>query len=508
MIAEERLTPNGPDPILALRLRPWRELGVLGVMLMGLSWGIPWFRSLTQATNDLSVTYAFLVYGGMMAAAYLFVRLLNALRLRAEIRRGVLLVVLVVSIFVGLKMLLFAEEDVSLADLTDRQLSSFSDAFALIPDEFIITVGVLVAWRRGTQLANEKIGPRLIRSAFGIGLGMFFAFIFLNTLVTGETLGSMPTLFLFSALMAMGAARVSVISSLRGGRDNPFDRRWMTGMLFSVAGAVGIAAWLGAEMSGGEGVLGIVPRFILGIGLAVSFLILLPIFMLMYWLLYTTVTVMEADNPLVDRIGDVIGRLQGAAEGLFDFLEPYLGPLGGFLAQFGIVTKTLILWGVVLFLVLVILFMTYIQDSRRRARLREEYERIAEEGLLNSLRKALLGGAQKAGEGLADLFDMDRRRRRMAAARIRRIYQQLMALCEELDHARPEASTPFEFISSLCEIFPAQRAEVEQITQAYQQVRYGELPESGEEVAAVEAAWVRVREQGDALLKAGPRKAK
>lgn len=463
-------------------------MGVIGIMLMGLSWGVPWFRSLTQATNDLSTGFAFLVFGGMMLSAYWFVRMLNALRLRAGIRRTVLLVLLVVSVFVGLKTLLFAEENVTLSDLTDRQLRSFADAFALIPDEFIITVGVLVAWRRGTQLANEKVGPRLIRSAFGIGLGMFFAFIFLNTLVTGETLGSMPTLFLFAALLAMGASRVYVISTLRGGRDNPFDRRWMTGMLISVSGAVGIAAWLGAEISGGEGLLGTVPRFILGIALALSFLILLPVFMLMYWLLYTTVTMMDAENPIANRIGDVIGRLQGAAEGLFGFLEPYLGPLGDFLARFGVLTKTLILWGIVLFFVLIILFMTYIQDSRRRARLREQYERIAEEGLLNALRKALLGGAQQAAQGLAGMFDMDRRRRLLAAARIRRIYQELMHLCEGLNRPRPGAITPNEFIPALCEIFPNQKAEVERITQAYQQVRYGELPESREDVEAVEHA--------------------
>ncbi len=322
MTAEDFSLREELEPILNMRFRPWREVGVIGTMLMGLSWGIPWFRSLTQATTVLSTGYAFLVFGIMMLAAYSCVRLLNALRLRASIRRGVLLSLLIVSVLIGLKMLLFAEEDVSIADLTDRQLTSFSDAFALIPDEFIITVAVLIVWRRGSSLANEKIGPRLIRSAFGIGVAMFFAFIFFNTLVTGETFGNLPVLFLFAALMAMGAARVSVISTLRGGRDSPFDRRWMVGMVLSVAGAVGVAGWLGNEVSGGEGVLGIVPRFLLGAAMAASFLVLTPVFMLLWWLLATTVNVMESDSPFAARIGDAIGRLQGLAEGFFGFLEP------------------------------------------------------------------------------------------------------------------------------------------------------------------------------------------
>ncbi len=501
MTAEDFSLREELEPILNMRFRPWREVGVIGTMLMGLSWGIPWFRSLTQATTVLSTGYAFLVFGIMMLAAYSCVRLLNALRLRASIRRGVLLSLLIVSVLIGLKMLLFAEEDVSIADLTDRQLTSFSDAFALIPDEFIITVAVLIVWRRGSSLANEKIGPRLIRSAFGIGVAMFFAFIFFNTLVTGETFGNLPVLFLFAALMAMGAARVSVISTLRGGRDSPFDRRWMVGMVLSVAGAVGVAGWLGNEVSGGEGVLGIVPRFLLGAAMAASFLVLTPVFMLLWWLLATTVNVMESDSPFAARIGDAIGRLQGLAEGFFGFLEPYLGPLGDFLARFGIITKTLVLWGTVLVLVIVIIFAVYIQDSRRRARIREHYEQIAEEGLLNSLRKAFQSGAKQTAQGFADLFDLERRRRLLAAARIRRIYREMMHLCADLNHPRPEAITPFEFVSSISEVFPAYRREIETITYAYQQVRYGELPERRSEVEEVEIAWANVKAEGEKLRK-------
>ena len=483
------------------KLRPWRELGVIGTMLMGLSWGVPWFRSLTQATNELSTTYAFFVFGSMMLAAYWFVRLLNVLGVRTDIRRMALLIVLFISIFIGLKTLLFADETVTLADLTDRQLESFGDAFALIPDEFIITIAVLLVWRRGTQLANEKVGPRLIRSAFGVGIAMYFAFIFLNTLVTGETFGNMPLLFIFAALMAMGASRVSVISTLRGGRDSPFDKRWMAGLLFSVTGVVGVAAWLGNEVSGGEGLLGTLPRMFLGLALAASFLVLTPVFMLLYWLLYSTVNVMEAENPVAERIGEFIGKLQAFAEGAFGFFEPFIGPMGEFLARFGIITKTLILWSVVLFLVVIIIFAVYIQDQRRRARLREQYEKITDEGLLDALRKALQNRADQTVRGIRDFFDLDRRRRLVAAARIRKIYMELMDLCASLHMPRADAATPFEFMVSICALFPDSKADVELITHAYERVRYGELPESRAEITSVEEAWNRLHASGEAKLK-------
>ena len=480
------------------QLRPFRALGVLGIMLMGLSWGIPWFRALTQSTYALSTAYAFSVFGGMMLGAYLFVRLLNAMRLRAGLRRGVLLLVLLASILIGLKTLLFQSEDVSIFDLTERQLESFADAYALIPDEFIVTVAVLLVWRRGTILANEKIGPRLVQSAFGIGMAMFFMFIFFNTIITGEGLGNLPALFLFAGLMAMGAARVSVIGTLRGGRDSPFDRRWMTSLFVSVAGAVGVAAWLGSEIGGGKGLVALLPRYIMGAAIAIGFLLLTPIFVLLWWALYTFVSVIEQSSSLSSTLNDFIGRMQALAEGAFSVLGPVLGPLGPFLARFGILTKTLILWAIVLALVLAIVLAMVIQDRRRRKRLREEYERILARGLWNSLRDSLNAGLRGALDGLGALFDPKQRRRLLTAARIRRIYAQLMGLCRTLDSPRPDAYTPREFVPTLKDLFPALGDELALITDAYQQVRYGEIPEDREELLRVEQAWQRVQSEGAA----------
>jgi hypothetical protein len=88
----------------------------------------------------------------------------------------------------------------------------------------------------------------------------------------------------------------------------------------------------------------------------------------------------------------------------------------------------------------------------------------------------------------------------LGALRIRRIYTQLMRLCERLERPRPEAATPLEYLSDLELIFPEERPAVKRITHAYIQVRYGELPETAEDVQAVERAWRQVREKGKDLL--------
>jgi hypothetical protein len=151
-------------------------------------------------------------------------------------------------------------------------------------------------------------------------------------------------------------------------------------------------------------------------------------------------------------------------------------------------------------LVLAVLLAVYIRDERRRRLLYEQWEQIRDKGLLSSLRDALRKGLEQAGNSLAALLDADRRRRLLAAARIRRIYGRLMELCEDLDSPRPEASTPLEFVPRLRELFPAGAGDVALITDAYQQVRYGELPEREDAVERVEAAWSRVSAEGKRML--------
>jgi hypothetical protein len=84
----------------------------------------------------------------------------------------------------------------------------------------------------------------------------------------------------------------------------------------------------------------------------------------------------------------------------------------------------------------------------------------------------------------------------MIAFRIRWIYSQLMDLVTRLEHPRPQATTPLEFLPTLVQLFPALPQDLTNITQAYNQVRYGELPESEEELTIIIASWERVKDEG------------
>ena len=128
---------------------------------------------------------------------------------------------------------------------------------------------------------------------------------------------------------------------------------------------------------------------------------------------------------------------------------------------------------------------------------RSDRQSILEKGdLWDILRKSLQDRLRQIGDGLASLAGLRHGQRSLAAARIRRIYAQLMEMSERLGDPRPVAQTPLEFLPTLEHTFPGREIDLEDITRAYLKVRYGELPETRQEVDQVEESWERVRVQG------------
>ena len=220
-------------------------MAVLMLIIMETSWVTPWFRSLTSATYAVNAIKAFVVLFCIVLISHIVVRFMEFLRLKTSIRRGITIALLVIVIFGGLKMLLYAQDYISFFELINRPLRSFLDWRSLIPDEFVIILVILIGWWRGIAIAQEHIGPSSVSTHFGIGIVLFMVFIFVNTLVTGETPGDFFYLFLFSSLLAMISARMAVLGTLRGGRQNAFDRRWFLGIILASTIVVGLSALAG-----------------------------------------------------------------------------------------------------------------------------------------------------------------------------------------------------------------------------------------------------------------------
>ena len=476
-------------------IRPWRELSLIALMVMELCWVVPWFRSLTQATYAVPPAKAFLVLAGIMLGFNWIVRLMNFVNLRMNIRRIFLIILSGVSVLVALKALLYAREPLSLAELLNRPLGAFIEWTSLIPDEFIVALIALYVFYRGMMMAQTYIEPAALRRSFQLGVGMFLVFILINTTATGETPGGLIDLFFLAALVGMTAARISVIGSLRGGGSNPFDRQWFITMLISAMIVVSLAAGLGALFGDRLAVLGQVGSMILGFFALIIVAIISP-------LIYAAQTFLSSSSGAGQTLQDLVSALQGLRGTLLEFTSK----LYGLFDRSGIFDwvsrlKSILLWSALLVVGLLILASLTQWLLKEREGRKDERQSLASGGdLLKLIQQALQRRLKNLGESLMRAATLGRGQRFLAAMRIRRIYAQLMDLSEMLGKARAPAETPLEFLPALDELFPGMESELNAITEAYLRVRYGELPETRQEIDSVEAAWEGVRILGQKQL--------
>jgi len=473
------------------KIRYWRELAIISLMVMELSWVVPWYRSLTPATYAAGIWRVFFVLLGILLLANLSTRLMNFLDLKIRIRRAVTLVLIILSIFVGLKLLLYETEPLQFGALFNRPFSAMSDVRGLIPDEFLVMVVVLVVYWRGLSLASKYIDPRSVRSNFYLGLGMFLAYILVNTLITGETPGPMLYTFFVAALIAMGAARIFTITQLRGGARNPFNLRWFLGILVTsllIVGLAGLVAWLASDRTS---ILGGIGGLAMGIFSVIMLVLISPLIF------------------IIERLANSIPQASGAMQSVIDALEELRTTFGGIannlfnlfdipsLLNWMQLLKPFLLWGFVIAISLLIIFSISRWLLNERLSELDETEGLIERGdVLDLLRRAIQDRLERLGQSLRGRARLRPGQRWLAAAKIRRIYARMMDLARQLGVPRPPASTPLEFQPVLEDMLPDGQADVQLITAAYLRVRYGEIPETKEEINEVESAWDNVRALG------------
>jgi hypothetical protein len=111
-------------------------------------------------------------------------------------------------------------------------------------------------------------------------------------------------------------------------------------------------------------------------------------------------------------------------------------------------------------------------------------------------RRAIQNRLNELSQSLRGRTNLRDGQRWLAAAKIRRIYARLMELASKLGEPRPPAYTPLEFLPILENLIPEGKADIQVITDAYLRVRYGELPETNQEINRVEEAWEQVNALG------------
>jgi hypothetical protein len=201
---------------------------------------------------------------------------------------------------------------------------------------------------------------------------------------------------------------------------------------------------------------------------------------------------------------DQLSALQAALNNLMNSLNQRLAELGiiDFFSRYASSIKSILLWSVIIAVAAGILFWLAfsVWKDNTRKKILEEQNSIIEPGDFWRLLQAALKLRWRQLWGRVGQISYQRSQRLRAAARIRQIYIDLLELGAELGRPRPAAITPLEYEPVLGDLFPALEAETGAITQAYLRVRYGQVPETAQEVEAIEESWKRIQAAGDQLL--------
>jgi len=484
---------------------PWREIALFSLIIMELSFAVLWYRVLLSFWERITYMRALAVFGGILFISFILTRFMNYISLKIKIQRIVLFILLIVSLLVGLNTLLYPSEGVGLGGIIVRLFRSFNNTTSYIPAEFVLMLIILFVIWRGASLARKRIDPGRFLSSFRIGIVLLFAYG-ISFGFTENTSLSILYLFLFFSLLGLSVARISALGRLRGGHSINFDKRWLIGIVLAIMLILSITIIAANLVSGQELDIEI---NIFGWILFVLTLLISP-FVWVTLYLFSVLDQWIHFDRILQSLSELFGRLQSVFEGFLTILDSLKGALDfSFVINFIEALKAIqpiILWIVILLVVFLFLRSLVRYFLNESTEVEEEYQAISgQEDLLGLLRAALRKGIRKMTTGLEQVFNLDSARKFLMAARIRRIYARLLDLSDKLGHPRPLSSTPLEFLPSLESLLPDSKRELDVITQAYLRVRYGEFPETHQEVEIVETAWNHVRSHGQDQLKANRR---
>lgn len=484
-----------------LSLKPWREIAIISASFVELSWVSLWYRVLIVAGKDVPYLQAFLALSGLFLLIYVPNRLMAFLNANIFIRRFILFLLVFINLAVGMRWLLYSRETLNLTELINRPVRTFQDMTNIIPAEFIVMVLILLVSWRGLSYSDHNVGSYQAIASFRLGIIMFF-FYGLILRLTNEAPNHALYLFLFFSLLSMTTARIAVLSQLRGGHRIQFNRQWLLGILIVILGMIGITTvvidFANEQMFA---LLYAIYTWTIYVLVLLFSPLLFGLVRFLIWL-FGLIRVQDILDFLVRALRNfqnMITLLMNTVSNLADRLN-----LDGIerLFDFLVSLKPLYLWVALLLMVFVILYGVRKQIIKEERSLEQEGSSLlSDEDVLHMLRSALRRSLGKLAENIEDWLGLRQARRLLAAARVRRIYGLLLEMSAQLDQPRPASKTPLEFMPQLERLFPELRLELNTITDAYLLVRYGEAPETPDDLARVEVAWRLVSAEGKAKIR-------
>jgi hypothetical protein len=468
-----------------------REMIWLSLAAAEMCWAVPAFWALTWAFIPHP---PFLLWLGMMVLMlgfFYFYRALVSAGLALRVQQGLLAAGLLLGIAFVLRFHVLAGSGLGAVDWLLIPFRSIGSVSSRVPLSWVTIMLLIYLWARAIHLANRSLSPEQVGFSFRSGVLILVLVAFLVQIFTALDTSGFVMAYFFFALVAVALARVEEISRLPNSTQVPFSSFWIGSTVGAVAVLVVVGALLALFLT--EGGLDLILRLLSPL-LRVAQAVVIAVGTLLVMLIEWVLGLFSLD------LTELGGQMREALSQLGQLLEPPpMTPPEGESQAWLVMTRALQIFITVVLPVIIvsaILLFTW-----RRLRQRGENERADEsrESLLStgtltgSLQSAFQDGLQRLGElaGLMRRFGPGSRF--LAAVTIRRIYGNVVRMAAEVGYPRSKAQTPYEYLATLRQAFPASESDIATITEAYVNAHYGQVPDSEEEVQRIRDCWERTR---------------
>lgn len=465
----------------AWRMQLWPFLAVLAILVFESTITSLWYQAIFEPPW---VGWAALLAGFFIihAGSYLIARGMQALHLRMLARQAIFLAWIALAVFTSLKLFIFSSQSIHIWRLMGEPFQTILHPEASAASFFHSFWIILLVWR-GVALARYPITLTSVQASFQLGLAtlLLYGMVYAPLRPTEAIVGLY--LYLFFGLTAMSMARIAGLSEARGGRIPRFGAGWVFSIVLAGLAVVGLSILLGWA-AGGQ----VIEWIALALVLLFAILTALVLFLFSPVLIYFT----ELIPRLADLIRGVLDRLNvlAVSQQVAELIEAINKGVES-IVPYVMAARGLILVGILVIVMATVLLALYLRNIRQNL-LEEGVPERVEPGDSNNFLQHFLHRLRQAARGVR----LRGPAQMLAAARIRRIYRQLMQLSQQLGAPRPPSTTPLEFLPRLTGLLPTEQINLNCITTAYLKIRYGAYPETREEVEAVETAWEHVRRQG------------
>lgn len=473
MVSPQEYPPSGPG---VFRRRAWSVTALMAQAGMEMAWVSLWYAGLFEHQLRLPWWGLFVLLWALVALTFALARTLEARQVRMRRRQVVFVAWLLLAGLVTMKMILYWDIRADLGYLLLAPVRSITGADAsMVPFLHLLLIPVLVL--RGVMLASAvpEVRGGLLTFQTGLVAVMLHGLVYLPTHPNLPTTGLF--VFLFLGLIMLISSRIVGVTNFRGGRLARLSPAWAIGMALTALVVIGLALLLGRAAVGslGEGLARVFLAVLALLGMGIV-IVLFPVFTAIIRLVLLVMEQLSGqfNETMMENLRKASQSLSGLTAQIIDRIVPTLNVLR-------VLLPVLLLLGVAL---LVLLWLR-LRENESGAQDEDEASNVRPENLLDFLRRLARRG-RKGGL----VFQPGRA---LAAARIRRVYADLMSLCAKAGSPRMAWLTPLEFLPRAEALFPGCEAELALITRAYLKVRYGEYPENRAEVDEVLRAWRQVR---------------